>query len=125
MKTDEVIALEIATLAELSKLAPQAGSCGLVDNSRNVINAQIDVLAYHLDTDQVHEAYAGKCPDDMFLSLLHASDWTHGLLATDSDFLPSLEWRDVVKYAGGAELVDERAQRALAVALDGELGAAV
>lgn len=125
MKTDEVIALEIATLAELAKLAPERGSCGLVDNSRNVINAQIDVIAYRLTTDQVHDAYEGKCPDDMFLSLLHASDWTLGLLEADSDFLPSLEWRDLVKYAEGAELVDERAQRALAVALDGELGAAV
>lgn len=121
MKTYEVIALEIATLAELTKLAPEVCSRGLQDNSRNVINAQIDVLAYRLDTDQVHEAYAGKCPDDMFLSLLHASDWTHGLLAVNHDFPPSLEWRDLVKYADGAELVDERAQRALAVALDGEL----
>lgn len=121
MKTDEVIALEIATLAELAKLTPEVGSCGLQDNSRNVINGQIDVLAYRLTTDQVHDAYIGECPDDMFLALLHASDWTLGLLAADSDFLPSLEWRDVVKYADGAELVDERAEAALRAALAGEL----
>lgn len=125
MKTDVVIALEIATLAELAKLAPPLSSCGLLDNSRNVINAQIDVLAYRLNTDQVHDAYMDKCDDDMFLALLHASDWTHGLLAADSDFLPSLEWRDVVKYADGAELVDERAKAAYAEAVAGlTLGAA-
>lgn len=122
MKTDEVIALEIATLAELGKLVPPLTDCGLQDNSRNVINAQIDVLAYRLTADQVHDAYEGKCPDDMFLALLHASDWTLGFLAADSDFLPSLEWRDLVKYADGAELVDERAQTALAVAMDATLG---
>lgn len=120
MKTDEVIALEIATLAELAKLAPPVTDCGLQDNSRNVIAAQIDVLAYRLDTEQVHQGYQGKCHDDMFLALLHASDWAHDLLDDEDDYLPSLEWRELVKYQDGAELVDERAQAALRAALAGE-----
>ncbi|OYZ76076.1 MULTISPECIES: hypothetical protein [unclassified Polaromonas] len=119
MKTDEAIALEIATLAELAKLVPEVGSCGLQDNSRAVINAQIDVLAYRLTNGQVHDAYMDKGDDDMFLALLHASDWVHDLLNDEDDYLPSLEWRDVVKYADGAELVDERAKAAYDEAVAG------
>jgi hypothetical protein len=117
MKTEVTIALEIATLIELSKLAPSLGSCGLVDNSQNTILAQIDVLAYRLNTDDVHEGYMGKCPDEMFLEVLHASDWAHGLLSAEDDHRPSMEWRDVVKYQEDAELVDERAKAALMAAL--------
>lgn len=117
MKADQVIALEIATLAELGKLVPPLTDCGLQDNSRAVIDAQIDVLAYRLDAAQVHDAYMDKCDDDMFLSLLHASDWVHDLLSPEDDHAPSMEWRDVVKYEDGAELVDELAQAALKAAL--------
>ena len=125
MKADQVIALEIATLAELAKLAPPLTSCGLQDNSRAVIAAQIDVLAYRLNSDQVHDGYLGKCPDDMFLSVLHASDWAHDVLAAADDERPSMEWRDVVKYQDGAELVDELALAAYDKAVAGlALGAA-
>lgn len=116
MKTDEVIALEIAVLAELAKLVPET-IYGLPDNSRNVIASQIDVLAHRLNSDQVHDGYTATAPDDMFLALLHASDWAHDLLSTQYDFPPSMEWRDVVKYQEGAELVDERAKVALQAAL--------
>lgn len=109
MKSDQVIALEIAVLAELAKLVPET-IYGVPDNSRNVIAAQIDVLAHRLNSDQVHDGYMATAPDDMFLALLHASDWAHDLLSPEYDFPPSMEWRDVVKYADGAELVDERAK---------------
>lgn len=115
MKTDEAIALEIATLAELAKLVP-ATIYGVPDNSRNVIAAQIDTLAHRLNSDQVHDGYMGDFPDDLFLSALHASDWAHGLLSPEDDHPPSMEWRDVVKYEDGAEGVDERARAALALA---------
>lgn len=118
MKSDQVIALEIAVLTELAKLVP-ATIYGVPDNSRNVIAAQIDVLAHRLNSDQVHDGYMATAPDDMFLALLHASDWAHGLLSPEYDFPPSMEWRDVVKYQDGAELVDERAKAALLAALEG------
>jgi len=118
MKTDEVIALEIATLVELGKLVPKTIN-GLPDNSRNVIAAQIDTLAHRLNSDQVHDGYMATAPDDMFLDVLHASDWAHGLLSLADDHPPSMEWRDVVKYEDGAELVDERAKAAYDEAVAG------
>lgn len=36
-------------------------------------------------------------PDDMFLALLHTSDWAHCLLSPADDHAPSMEWLDVVK----------------------------
>lgn len=124
MKSDQVIALEVATLAELAKLVPEA-IYGVPDYSRYVIAAQIDVLAHRLNSDQVHDGYMATAPDDMFLALLHASDWAHGLLSPEYDFPPSMEWRDVVKYELGADLVDERAQAAYDEAVAGlALGAA-
>lgn len=119
MKTDQVITLEIATLQALAELLPPLDSCGLQDNSRQVVAAQIDVLAHRLDTNQVHDGYMASCSDDMFLDVLHASDWLHDMLAPEADSAPSLEWRDVVKYFDGAELVDQRAQELLAQATEG------
>lgn len=112
MKSDDVITLEIALLVQLAMLVPTSIN-GLQDNSRNVIAAQIDVLAHRLNSDQVHDGYMVGFPDDMFLAVLHASDWAHGLLAAEYDHAPSMEWRDVVKYQDGAELVDERARAAI------------
>lgn len=113
MKTDQVIALEIATLQALAELLPPLDGCGLQDNSRLVVAAQIDVLAHRLDTNQVHDGYMASCSDDMFLDVLHASDWLHDMLAPECDSAPSLEWRDVVKYFDDAELVDAKAQTLL------------
>ena len=122
MKPDQVIALEIATLAELGKLVPPLTDCGLQDNSRNVIAAQIDVLAYRLNSAQVHEMFwkgdFSDDSDDFYLGVLHASDWAHDLLSPKYDHAPSMEWRDIVKYEEGAELVDERAVAALKAALE-------
>ncbi|MFC5520838.1 hypothetical protein [Polaromonas jejuensis] len=84
-------------LAVLAKLVPPLTECGLQDNSRNVIAAQIDVLAHRLNSDQVHDGYMATAPDDMFLALLHASDWAHGLLSPADDHVPSMEWLDVVR----------------------------
>lgn len=41
--------------------------------------------------------YMATAPEDMFLALLHASDWAHGLLAPADDHAPSTGWLDVVK----------------------------
>lgn len=119
MKTDQAIALEIATLQALAELLPPLTDCGLQDNSRQVVAAQIDVLAHRLDTNQVHDGYMASCSDDMFLDVLHASDWLHDMLAPEYDSAPSIQWRDRVKYFDGAELVDERAQAALLAACEG------
>lgn len=96
MRTDEMIALEIAVLGMLARLVPET-TYGMPNNSRNVIAAQIDVLAHRLNSDQVHDGYMTMAPDDMFLALLHASDWAHGLLAPADDHAPSMEWLDVVR----------------------------
>lgn len=114
MKSYEVIAFEIALLMELSKIVPEA--VGDAQGHRKaVIAAQIDTLAYRLNTDQVHDGFLARFPGDMFADVLHASDWAHGLLAPQDDWAPSVEWRDVVKYEDGAEGVDDRAHAALLV----------
>ena len=118
MKTDEQIALEIATLDELSKLLPPT-IFDAPGNSQHVIAAQIDVLAFRLTSDHVHDGYLKSTPDDMFLDLLYASDWAHDLLPPMDGSPPSADWRDQVKYEDGVEGVDERARAAFDQAVAG------
>lgn len=109
MKSDEVIAFEIALLMELAKIVPD----DFRDQNKTVIAAQIDTLAYRLNAGQVHDGFLAMFAGDLFADVLHASDWAHGLLSPQDDWAPSHEWRDVVKYEDGAESVDGRAQAAL------------
>lgn len=112
MKSYEVIAFEIALLIELAKIVPEDVG-GIQGHNKAVIAAQIDTLAYRLNTDQVHDGFLARFPGDLFADVLHASDWAHGLLSPEDDLAPSVEWRDVVKYEDGAEGVDDRAHAAL------------
>lgn len=118
MKSDEVIAFEIALLMELAKIVPEAVG-GIRGHNKAVIAAQIDTLAYRLNTDQVHDGFLARFPGDLFADVLHASDWAHGLLSPEDDWAPSIEWRDVVKYEDGAEGVDDRARAAFDQAVVG------
>lgn len=109
MKSDEVIAFEIALLMELAKIVPE----DIQGHNRAVIAAQIDTLAHRLNTGQVHDGFLARFPGDLFADVLHASDWAHGLLSPEHDCAPSVEWRDVVKYEDGAKHIDGRARAAL------------
>lgn len=106
MKCDETISMKIALLTELADLIPDRRSMGLPASSCGTVAAQVHVLMYRLNSDQVHDRYMANVGDSMFLAMVSASDWVYDLALPPKDQAPSVRWLSTLKYQKSSNDLD-------------------